>query len=264
MNIFWQELKYYRRSTIVWIVTLSLVMLLFLSVYPSLSTQIDTFREVVSKYPKALLTAINFQFSIFYSVYGIFSYMLTFIWVAGAIQAMNYGISVLSKETTGRTADFLLAKPVGRARMLTEKLAAAIVLVVITDFIFITLSFVGAKVVSNTGFSEKSFLLLGASLFFIQLFFVALGFLVGAMSHKIRSVISITLPTVFGFYIVGALAAIVDKPAGYYLTPFKYFDAAYIYQNGHYQYKYLFVLVGFVVVCFVTSYIIYLRKDITD
>ncbi|MFO0862199.1 MAG: ABC transporter permease subunit [Candidatus Saccharibacteria bacterium] len=264
MNIFWQELKYYRRSTAIWIVVLCAVMLLFLSVYPSLSTQIDTFREIVSKYPKALLTAINFQFSIFYSVYGLFSYMLTFIWVAGAIMAMNYGVSVIGKETSGRTADFLLSKPVGRVRVLSEKFAATFVLILITNIFFTSLTFLGAKVISNTGFSEKSFLLLSVSLFFIQLFFVTLGFLVGTMSRKIRSVISVTLPTVFGFYTVGALAAIVDKPFAYYLTPFKYFDATYIFQNNHYQYTYLIVLAVFVLVCLAGSYSIYLHKDITD
>ncbi len=262
MNFFWQELKYYRRSVVVWSLVLAIILLLFLSVYQSLSSQIDTFREIISRYPRALLAAINLRFEMFYSIYGYFGYILTFVWVAGAIQAMNYGTSVVSKEVSGKTADFLLSKPISRNRMLSEKFAAVFVLLLITNIIFIAVALLGAKLFSSGGFDVKIYILLAVTLFFIQLFFVALGFLFGSVLPKIKTVISITLPTVFVLFIIASFGGILDKPQFYYLTPFKYFDSLYLYQHGTYQYKYLWVLFGFVIICLITSYIIYNRKDI--
>lgn len=262
MNIFWQELRYYRRSVIIWVLVLCTILLVFLSIYQSLASQIDTFREVVSHYPRALLSAINFRFEMFYSIYGYFGYILTFVWVAGAIQAMGYGASVISKEVTDKTADFLLAKPVSRNRMLTEKFAAVIFLIIITNICFIATALVGAKLFSTNSFNIKLYVMLAATLFFIQLFFLSLGFLAGTVLPKIKTVVSVTLPTVFVLFIIASFGGILDRPEFYYLTPFKYFDSIYIYQHASYEPKYLWVLFGFIASCLITSYIVYNKKDI--
>ncbi len=262
MNTYWQELKFYRRSTIIWIITLCAVVLVFLSMYASLSSQIDTFREVISHYPKALLTIINFQFEIFYSIYGYLSYIMTFIWVAGAIQAMNLGISVLSKEVSGKTADYLLTKPVSRNKLITQKLLAVLTVIILTNLAFSTTALVGARVDSPQSFNFKLCLLVALSLFFVQLFFLVVGFLLGAVVPKIKTPITYTMPIVFGLFIVASFGAIVDKPEFYYVTPFKYFNATYIFHNGHYEYKYLAVLAAVVIVSLLVSYIVYNKKDI--
>jgi ABC-2 type transport system permease protein len=262
MNIFWQELKYYRQSAIIWILSLSLGVLLFLSIYTSLASQIDVFKEVISHYPHALLAAINFQFEVFYTIDGYFGYLLTFIWIAGAIQAMNYATSVISKEVSGKTADFLLSKPVSRSRMLTEKFAAVLVLILITNVFFTSAALLSAKLFSSGSFSIKAFILLSASLFFVQLFFLALGFLFGSVLPKIKTVISVTLPTVFALFIIASFGGVLDKPQFYYITPFKYFNSIYIIQHNSYEYKYLWVLSIFVIFCLVTSYVVYNRRDI--
>ncbi|MBI2798464.1 ABC transporter permease subunit [Candidatus Saccharibacteria bacterium] len=262
MNVFWQELKFYRRSVAIWIVALGSVATLFMSEYGPVSAQVDSFRQIVSHYPKALLAAINFRFEIFYSIYGFFGYILTFIWLAGSIQAMNLGVSIVSKEVTAKTADFLLSKPTSRAHLLSEKFAAAFCLIVITNVFFTATSLIAAKLLSSTGFSIKLFILLAMSLFFIQLFFLVLGFLFGAVLPKVKSVIAVSLPTVFVFFVISSFGGFLDKPQLYYLTPFKYFDPVYIFQHGNYEYKYLLWLAVFVAVWLIISYTIFTKKDI--
>lgn len=262
MAVYWQELKSYRRSIIIWIATLCLIMLMFLSLYPSLSQQVDTFRDVISHYPKALLTAINFRFEMFYSIYGFLAYMMTFLWLAGAIQAMNLGISTLSKEISGKTADFILSKPMSRNKILSQKFAAVFTIIVITNISFSTTALLASRLISASTFDFKLGLLISFSLFFVQMFFLAVGFLMGALVPKIKTVISYSLPFVFGLFILSSFSAILDKPGTYYLTPFKYFDAGYIFRNGHYEYKYLLVLALIVVSCLVVSFVVYNRRDI--
>ena len=50
-----------------------------------------------------------------------------------AIQASNYGFSLVSIEERELTADFLLAKPIGRGKILTAKLLAALAALTITN-----------------------------------------------------------------------------------------------------------------------------------
>lgn len=96
----------------------------------------------------------------------------------------------------------------------------------------------------------------------MQLFFLAVGFLLGVVIPKIKTVVSVTLPIVFALFIISSFGAIVDKPEVYYITPFKYFDATYIFHNGHYEPKYMLILVGVVLVSLVVSFVIYNNKDI--
>jgi ABC-2 type transport system permease protein len=85
---------------------------------------------------------------------------------------------------------------------------------------------------------------------------------IGSILPKVKTVVSVTLPVVFGLFIIASFGAIVDKPEVYYITPFKYFDATYIFQHGHYEPKYMWILAGVVIVSLAASFIEYNRKDI--
>lgn len=264
MSIFWQEIKFYRRSMLIWIITLCTITIVFLSMYNNLSAQIDSFRQIISNYPKALLTVINFRFEMFYSIYGFLAYLMTFVWLAGAIQAANLGVSVVSKETTGKTADFLLSKPLSRNSVLRQKLLAVVSILVITNLAFISFSVISARFISPSTFNLKLCVLIAATLFFVQLFFLFIGFLLGTLLPKVKSVIAVSMPLVFGLFILSSFSAILEKPETYYFSAFKYFDAYYIFRNNHYEYKYLWTLLGIAVFCTVISFIVYSRKDINQ
>jgi ABC-2 type transport system permease protein len=234
----------------------------FLSIFHSFASDVEQAKSLLSAYPQAVLSALNLQIGIFFTIYGFFAYLLTFIWLAGAIQAMNLGISVLSKEISGKTADFLLSKPVTRARMMTEKLAAVLSLIVLTNIVFAISAYISAKIFSPTGFDGKIFFLIAGTLFFIQLVFLFLGFLLGAIVPKIKTVAAYSLPIVFSFFILSAFGSVIGKKEVDYFTPFKYFNTTYIVDHSFYEPKYLWMILGIVIFCSVTSFLVYLRKDI--
>ena len=262
MNIFLQELRYYRRSTIIWIVVICALVFGFLSIYKSFAVDVQTTKNLLAAYPPAVLAAINLKIEIFFTIYGFFGYLLTFLWLTGSIQAMNLGISVLSKEISGKTADFLMTRPVTRARVLTEKLAAALTLIVITNVFYILTAVVGARAFSRDGVDMKLFVLITATFFFVQLFFLAFGFLLGAVVPKIKTVIAVTLPIVFSLFIISAFGSVINLAEVDYITPFKYFDVSYIYYHHAYEPKYLWILAGFVIVSVVVSYVAFMKKDL--
>jgi ABC-2 type transport system permease protein len=146
--------------------------------------------------------------------------------------------------------------------MLTEKLAAVLVLVILTNFFFILSAYASAKFFSPTNFDQKIFFLIGGTLFFVQLVFLLMGFFLGAIVPKIKTVAAYSLPIVFSFFILSAFGSVIGKKEVDYLTPFKYFNASYIVNHSAYEPKYLWLVLGISAFFIVSSYLVYLRKDI--
>ena len=119
-----------------------------------------------------------------------------------------------------------------------------------------------ASVVETKKYSTEIFLLLSLTLFFLQLIFLALGIIVSVVVPRIKSVLSISLGTVFAFFIIGILASTTGDIALRYITPFKYFDFLYIIQNSSYEYSFMIVTIGFIAIAITASYFIYSKRDI--
>jgi ABC-2 type transport system permease protein len=262
MNIYLHELRSYRKNTIIWIAALCAGTLFLFSMFPAFSSNAGAVNDVLKNYPLVVQKAFGLSMDMIGSVPGFYSFIITFLAICGAIQAMNLGISVVAKETTGKTADFLLTKPVTRKSVITAKLLAVFTCVVVTSAVFLAVATAIAMAVKNKDFDYTPFLLMSLSFFFIQVIFLALGFIMAVVIPKIRSVLPVSLSTVFGFFIIGTVAATLNLKDAYYLSPFKYFDTTEILKTSAYQTS--FVIVGAVVVALAVlfSYFIYSKKDI--
>jgi ABC-2 type transport system permease protein len=176
---------------------------------------------------------------------------------------MNLGVSILSKETRERTADFLLVKPVSRTKVITAKLLAALTAILVADVIFHVISIIIANAVKVSDFDGKLFFMINLTLFFIQLILFSLGMAVSVFFKKLKSVLPISLGTVFGFYMAGALIATGEnEAAARYISPFRYFDTAYIIQHAAYEASYLAVGAVIAAAAVTVTYIVYTKKDI--
>ena len=262
MNIFLEEIRSNKRITIIWALALAIGSIAFLSMFPAFTKDVTATQKILENFPKALRDALGLSLKDFFSVYGFYAYLFTFMTLGGAIQAMNLGIGALSREESGKTVDFLLTKPVNRNKIITNKLLANLVLLILTNIIFGFVALITAKIVTSGEFVPKTFMLITLTMFFIQLFFLALGMLFSVIMPKIKSVISVTLPTVFTFFIIGTLGAIIGNDKVKFISPFKFFDSAYIISHGNYEVKYLIIDFVFVFITILLSYMIYNKKDI--
>jgi ABC-2 type transport system permease protein len=262
MNMFWHELKAYRKSTIIWTCSLIALVGLFLAMYPAITGEADAFKKMMGSFPPALRKAIGFSVESVTSLLGFYSYIFFFVILCGGIQAMNLGTSIVSKEVRDKTADFLMTKPVKRTAILTAKLSAALTSLVITNIIYLAVACTGAAMVTKTDFSMKVFIMVSLTMFFLQLIFLALGVILSVIIPKIRSVLSVSLSTVFGLFIVAMISSAGEEDFLRYITPFKYFDTNYIIKNSAYETRFLLLGAGVVLVAVAASYWIYSKKDI--
>jgi ABC-2 type transport system permease protein len=259
MNIMLHELRAYRKSTIIWTVSLVGVAALFMSFFPSFTKDTEEFTKLLEGYPVELREAFGINLDNFFSILEFYCYGLSFVTLCGAIQAMNLGTSIVSKEVREKTADFLLTKPVTRNVVLTNKLLAALISIILTNIVYIVAATLLANQVATEDFSVKIFILLSLTVFFVQLLFLAIGIIISVIVPRIKSVLTVSLAVVFAFYFLGMFSA---DEAKRYLSPFKYFDTAYIMENSSYETSFLITGAIIIILAIAASYYIYGKKDI--
>lgn len=263
MNMYLFELKSMRKSTIIWTCALIALALLYLSIYPSIAKDAAEFKKLLSGYPAPVRAMLGINLDYITSFLGFYSMIFSFITLCGAIQAMNLGVSILSKETRERTADFLLVKPVSRAAIITAKLIAAFTTILATNIVFYAVTCILANTITTADFDEKLFFMINLTLLFIQLIFFAIGMVISVFFQKLKSILPISLGVVFGLYMFGALLG-TGKNADVvrFISPFKYFDLTYIIKNASYEAPYLIVGAVIIAAAVAASYLIYIKKDI--
>ena len=262
MNIYLHELRTYWKSTLIWIVSLGAGTLFMFSMYPAFSMNASALSDALKNYPLMIQLAFGLMIDQIGSVGGFYSFIVTVLTLIGSVQAMTLGISVLSKETTGRTAEFLLTKPVTRACVAWAKFLSVFTCILVTGGLFIAMSAVGALAASEARFQMKPILLMALSFFFVQTMFLALGFALAALVPKIRSVLPVSLTSVFAFFALGAIAAMLENEKLYYLSPFRYFETRYILLTSSYRASFALAAALMVLISVVTGFAVFIRRDV--
>ena len=263
INIFRQEFKMHLRSVITWSVAVAVLLLVYISMFSSFADQAELMNEMMANFPEQLLTAFGIKGVNLATILGFFSFVFLFVQLCLAIQAANYGFSLVSVEEREWTADFLLAKPVGRGKILTSKLLAALcglavtdVVVWISSFAFISL-FKGDKT-----YDAGSLMVLLVSIVPFQLFFLSVGLVISLLVKRIRSVTPYAMALGFGMYVLSVFGDLLGENTLEKLTPFKHFEPNYILQNGTWDIPLVLISVVVVVIAVVGSYVLYRRRDI--
>ncbi|HOA21474.1 MAG TPA: ABC transporter permease subunit [Anaerolineaceae bacterium] len=262
-NIFLHEIRAQRRSVITWSVALLSVIFVFFSLFTSFTKDAALMNEVLARFPEELRAAFGLGNMDLATIEGYFAFSFVFCQLLLAIQAANYGFSLLSVDETELRADFLLSKPVSRGSILSSKLAAALLSLVVTNLALILGTFTAIALFSGaTPYNPKSILLVLLSGFFFQIVFLGVGLLISLLARKIHSVTPYALGLAFGAYVLNAFSGVFGDVKLELLTPFKHFDPGFIVRNQAFDAPFLLVDLIVVIVCIGLSYWFYQRRDI--
>jgi ABC-2 type transport system permease protein len=263
MNIYLHEIRSMRKTAVIWTCAMVALAAVFLSIYPNMVNEAADFKKLLAAYPATVRAMLGINLDYITSILGFYSMVFSFIILCGAVQAMNLGVSILSRESRERTADFLLVKPVTRSAIVSAKLLAALTVILATNAVFNAASVLLANAVKTADFDGKLFFMVNLTLLFVQLIFLAIGVVISVFFKKLKSVLPISLGVVFGLYMIGALIATgKDDDWARYISPFKYFDITYIIKNAGYELPYLLTGAAIITVSIIVGYIVYNRKDI--
>lgn len=263
MNIYQHELKTSIKSVVIWSIAIAAIILIYMAMFSSIASDAALMNEMMAKFPKDLKIAFGIEDMDFSTVRGYFGFIFLFCQICLAIQAANYGFSLVSIEERELTADFLLAKPVGRKQILTDKLLSAVsgmtitnIMVWISAFLFITLFRNGKD------YPAWPIVLVLLSIVLFQMVFFSVGLLISLLVKRVRAVTPYSMGLVFGLYLLNAFGNMIGEDSLEIITPFKHFDPNYILKNSAYN-PLVLISVGVSIVSIIASYVLYSRRNIS-
>lgn len=262
-TIYTHELRLKLRSVFIWSVSIAALVLFFFSIFPSFADEVEITNQLMAKFPQELKDAFGLGKIDLSAVLGFFGFLMVFVQLCAAIQAGNFGFGLVSIEESELTADFLLTRPVSRARILVSKLLAALTALLITNAVITLASFVAVNAFKGErSYDAGTLALMLVGLFIFQVFFLAVGLLISLLVKRIHNVTPFSLGLAFGAYVLNAFSGIFGDVKLEYITPFKHFDPNYILQHNSFDTRLLLINVGVSVIAIVLSYVLYLRRDI--
>lgn len=248
---------------ITWSLSLALMTFFFMSVFSGFARDAELLNRAMADFPEELLLAFGMSGIDFSTVLGFYSLPFLFCQICLAIQAANCGFSLVSIEERELTADFLLAKPVGRAQILTSKLLAAFSSLTITNIVVWISSF-GFIDMFRDGrtYDTKPLLLLLMSIVVFQMFFLTVGLAISLLVKRVRSVTPFSMALAFGMYVLSAFGGMLGDSKLEKITPFRHFEPNFIIQNAAYDVPLVLISVSAILVSLVGSYLLYTKRDI--
>jgi ABC-2 type transport system permease protein len=262
MNIYKHEFKVFLRSVLIWSASIAALLFVYMSISSGFSSNSALLSDMLSNFPKELLVAFGMDNMDFASVLGFFGLMFLFCQICLAIQAANYGFGLVSIEENEFTADFLLAKPVSRPRIMTSKLLAALSGLTITNAVVWICSFITLAVFNGGRTYElKPLVILLASILPFQLVFLSLGMVISLLVKRVRNGTPFSMGLVFGLYILNVFGDMIGQKSLEVISPFRHFDPNYIIQHAAYD-PLAWISVAAIAVSFTGSYILYTRRNI--
>lgn len=263
MNIYTYEFKVKLKSVLVWSASLALLIFVFMALFSSFAAEAALVNDLMESFPQELLIAFGMTDMDWSTVAGYFGLLFVFTQICLAIQAANYGFSLVSIEETEWTADFLLAKPVARTQILTSKLLAAVTALAITNAVVWICSFLFISIFGEgRDYDVRAVVLLLLSMAVFQLFFLTVGMVISLMVKRIRSVTPFSMGLVFGLYILNAFGSMIGEKSLEIFSPFKHFAPSYIVKHAAWDLPLALISVAAIIISVILSYMLYQRRNI--
>ena len=265
MNIYLHEFKTKFKSVLVWSFSLVALLVTFLSLSSVFNKNTEILNQAMKNFPKELLMAFGMNNLDFSSLLSFYALVFVFVQICLAIQAANYGFGLVSIEESELTADFLLAKPVTRGRIMTSKLLAALTALTIVNAVVWVTSFMCLEVFDKgNNYETEPLVILLLSIIIFQGFFLAVGLVISLLMKRVRSVTPLSMALVFGLYILNVFSNMLGSVTVEVISPFKQFEPNYIITNSAYDWPLFFLCKAIIVISIIGSYLLYSRRNITS
>lgn len=207
--------------------------------------------------------ALNLDISQLNSLIGFYGMeMESVVGIAGALYAAYLGISLLAKEESHHTAEFLLTHPVKRHRVYLEKLAALLLMITLFNLIIYLIALV-AVFASGQTIPFVGFTLLHLATLLVQL---NIGLLCFGLSAFLKSeMIGLGMGIALLLYFFSLFANIWSELAWLrFMTPFQYAFAADILKENQLDLGLIAIVFGTSLVISLIGLLHYNRRDIAN
>jgi ABC-2 type transport system permease protein len=250
-------------SFLVWSFTIVALMAMTMAVMPSMMAS-GGLKDLLKAYPPAIMHAFSFDLSTFEDPLGFYVvYSTLYVALLGSVFSISVAAGILHKEQSLGTAEFLLAKPLSRLQIFLAKLAAYLALVIAINVIAFLAAWACLSAFSPQPFRLGALAIIATYSFLLALAMGGIGLLVSVTVKRVRSFIGPAIGIVLGFYLWDTVAKMAQKYEAWgWLSPFKWIDLKVTMPDYGFTWWRLLLFGVLIAGCFLSSLVVYRRKDI--
>ena len=260
MTIFRHELRQGRTALIIWSASIAFLFAVCIFLFPEMKGEMDQVSDVFSSMG-TFSAAFGMDQVSFGTLTGFYAIECgNILGLGGALYAAMCGISMMSKEEKDHTAEFLLTHPVSRVQVLSGKLAALFVQILILNAAVLLLSLLSIYAVGED-IPWKEILLLHLAYTLLQIEIASICFGISAFLRKGSLGIGLGLAIILYFFNI--IANISDAAEFLkYISPYGYAKGTDIVTNVSLDGTRLLLGMLYGIIGIAAGYIKYTRKDI--
>lgn len=274
MNIFLVELKAHRKSLILWCFGMLFMTFAGMSKFSAFDSSGQNMNEMLDTFPRALRTMLGLGDFDLSKAIGFYGVLYLYLIVMATIHAAMLGANIIAKEERDKTAEFLFTKPITRQNIITGKLLAALVNIIILNLFTLIISIIVVSSFGTTGDDIVSIILLMFSMLILQLLFASIGATIAAFIKTPKLAATISTGILMATFLLSIIINMTEKlDFLIFLTPFKYFEAKNMIgperlelsfiRSDAFQVFYVILSLIIITICIYFTYLFYKKRDLT-
>ncbi|MDO5410716.1 MAG: ABC transporter permease subunit [Lachnospiraceae bacterium] len=260
MTIFKFEMKRHLKYILGWTIALAVCIFLMTPVYYSFMEAAESTPLYDTLGKNDFFKSVGISMGYLTTPLGIYSFLTSFFMLASGIYGLHFGITIHTKEFSGKTSEYLYTKPHTRKEIFLAKAGTVFAGVLITG-----IAYAAASAMTLFLFCSKipwgEFFLISLSLLWLTLLMAAMGLLLGIIFSNNRNPLLTVGLIVFVEYCITSFSNVIVSRAISYLSPFSFFSGARIAQNGFYETDYMICYLVLFVLFVLISYQHFIKKD---
>lgn len=253
-----------RRALPSWIAyTLSMIVVsgLFVGMFNLLQADLASLELLMDNLPKEFRILFGIEGIDMSQAQGFYGFLMNYVVLVGAVFGMKLGVGLLSEEPRRKAQDFLLTRPVTRRAIVSSKIAAALVMVVLQNLLLYAVGWLLLKNFAGGSVDMGVHALLSFSVLWTQLFFIGVGLPIAALARRIRAVTPVALGVVFFFFIIELVNESLRETALDFATPFAWFRGSDILRVEQYNPVFLTMDLALFALLTLAAVVIYDHRD---
>ena len=263
LSIFKKLLNERKISLIVYTISAILLLIMFLSLFPSIQKNADQLNKLLDVYPEGLKAAFGME-AVNYNILENFlsTEYFGFMWpIIAIVIAISTG-AILAYEKEIGTISILLSRPISRLKVYLGHYAATSA--ILTGFSFVTIfAVIPLAYLYNIDTVFKSYVLMFVTSFLFGLAILSISMLLSAIFSEKSKVLIFTGGMLVGMYAINIIASLKENLSFIkYFSFFNYYDSSMALARAHLSVVSIVVFLLVSLVSITLGAYIFNKKDI--
>ncbi len=226
-DLFVLEMRRNLKSLVLWSVVIGALIFFTMSFFRTVVGYQQQISGMFQMVPVMVIKMRGFSnFNDIFSVMGFYTANnIIYMMLIGSIFGTVLSGNILLKEEYGKTAEYLMSRPIMRTEIFLTKITVAFLNIFILNVLAAVISYIAIRIYKNGPFRVEPFLVLTLYTFLLNLLFGAIGLFISVIIKRARPVTFFCVGLVLVFYFINTISKMAGVEGSFgYLSPFKWVD----------------------------------------